>query len=448
MKKIILLAAAIAMALPMQVMADEAATSSRSETLIWAEEFDKLDTENLWTKASMVGKSSVTVEDGWLVMNAIDDENPEENLTDNNGRAQITTKDGAINKDISNYPKIEVEMKVEVLDTCVPEGHNSATVDSWSFPNISGTNSNGETGKGFFDIAWYWGRFVPYTGNGTQQLYPTAFNVMPLNIPMTIRAEYDIPKGTVQWSVYKEGTERPVASQNWSMQNADIEKITKVDINLPENWKARIDYIRIKAIGLNIESVKTDSGAAITKKVRTDAGLDVTFNTPVTNDSLSSITVEDKAGNIVDTEITQDADNDKLYHIYFPAGLKYNTKYTLSFGAGITNDKEETLNPTEMNFTTEASNFTTTVTYPTKTSDKIVTQIKAVNNTGAVRKVEIVTVFYAKGKLVKIDHRTADCKVSSSGVTYKLESNVTGLGVTKYETYIWDSFEGMHKIEE
>ncbi len=458
MKKIILLAAAMMMAMSAQVMAAD-------DEYIWHDEFDDM---SKW-KIDSTNKSA-SVSDGWLVVDAFDlddkfnvntDGMKEEEINRmwNDDFVKISSALGGV--DVTPFPEIEVEIKVVFPDIEIPEGYGDAGSNNFDFPSISGKNISND------NMTWlhgglYYGRFIGYDNAGnSKQIYPTDFWIMPRATELYWKATINRVTGKTKYVVSdKDGVE--LGSLSLPNSAANAKSLSSLSITIPESYKAKIDYIRIKALGVNVMSATTDKDVLLDKNIRTDAGMKLTFSHVLDKDTLDGITLTDAAGDVVDMEITQDDVNKKLYNVFFPAGLKYDAEYTLKISDTVTSEDGKALNAFEKVFTTEASPFRfSQIVHRNQSNGNIddisdlsgVTSTKTIlqsrNSTGFTRAIEVIRVIYnTKGEVVKVVTDSFGSIGSNVKNSTTSTIDLTGLDAASMEVYIWDAFTGMHKIVE
>ena len=456
MKKIILLAAAMMMAMSAQVMAAD-------DEYIWHDEFDDM---SKW-KIDSTNKSA-SVSDGWLVVDAFDlddkfnvntDGMKEEEINRmwNDDFVKISSALGGV--DVTPFPEIEVEIKIVFPDIEIPEGYGDAGSNNFDFPSISGKNISND------NMTWlhgglYYGRFIGYDNAGnSKQVYPTDYWIMPRETELYWKITINKVTGKTNYVVCdKDGVE--LGSLSLPNSAANAKSLSSLSITIPESYKAKIDYIRIKALGVNVMSATTDKDVLLDKNIRTDAGMKLTFSHILDKDTLDGITLTDAAGDVVDMEITQDDVNKKLYNVFFPAGLKYDAEYTLMISDTVTSEDGKALNAFEKVFTTEASPFYTKKLAHRdqsgivedigniSTSESIKSILTMTNNSKLTKNIEVVRVVYnSEGKVVKVATDSFEI-VRSTDVKTTSTIDLTGLDAASMEVYIWDAFTGMHKIVE
>ena len=158
-------------------------------------------------------------------------------------------------------------------------------------------------------------------------------------------------------------------------------------------------------------------------------------------------------------DIKKDAENNKKYEIYFPAGLLYDEKYTLYVSNELKSVEGKEAGVYEEDFTTEKSPFSIdSVLYYNQESKKIsadalsgvttLTNLLVVtNNSGMDKDLRVLNLIYDENnRLLKIEN--TELTAENKGTRYRIDMDLNGIESAAYvKTHIWDSIEGMMEIK-
>ena len=389
--------------------------------VIFQDEFS----EYTWTN-----NKNVTVENGWVTFDAT------------NGGFTVEKNVGA---DMANTTELEIEYKLR-FEESVENVDNT-----WTFPRLIGKSTKDDEEE-IYSAGIYVKRFLFYRNEGNIAQY----NFLP-DLDYVIKAKLNYIKNTFDVEIYEEGIETPVQKHALVPQN--ITDMTTMKLNVvrfavPKGSKISIDYIKVLSTGLRMQEITP----SISKKVRTDSSFYLTFSHELDKETLSAIKVLDEDKNEVVCDIIPDAEDNKKYEIYFPAGLLYNKKYTLSVSDGLKSIDGKEAGGYEEDFTTEKAPFSIdSVLYYNQHSKKISAEtlsgvttltnlLTVTNNSGMDKNIRVLNLIYDENnRLLKIDN--TELTIENKGTRYRIDMDLTETENASYvKTYIWDSIEGMVEI--
>lgn len=225
----------------------------------------------------------------------------------------------------------------------------------------------------------------------------TSAGVPELNKPYIIRVKMNFATKKVDYYLIDKQTGSVLCEQlNWSMTkngkvtNASvIDRIDSVTINSSNGQKTYVSYVKVYDTSLSVKQSSISDGQ---ENVRNDADITLTMNSPIAPETLSGVRVKDSYGVSVPMTATTE-DNDSVIKLYFDAGLKYSTDYsividnTLKSKDGISAKKEQ------ISFKTEESPY------------KVQLDVKKMNGTSAGRDISGDTKVLID---VKINHKMSE----------------------------------------
>ena len=415
MKKIIFLMSSI-------LMLSATFTAYAEGEVIFQDDFD----EYTWTS-----NKNVSVQDGWVTFDAT------------NGGFTVEKTVGA---DMANTTELEIEYKLKFEESI------DNIDNSWTFPRFIG-KSNEDSEEEIYSAGIYLKRFLFYKKGGNTANY----YFLP-DLEYVIKAKLNYIKDTFEVEIFEEGTETPV--QKHALNPQPITDMATLKFNIarfavPKGAKVSVDYIKVLSTGLRMNDVTPD----ISKKIRTDSSIYLTFSHELDEETLSAIKVLDEDKNEVVCDIKKDAENNKKYEIYFPAGLLYDEKYTLYVSNELKSVEGKEAGVYEEDFTTEKSPFSIdSVLYYNQESKKISAEalsgvtaltnlLVVTNNSGMDKDLRVLNLIYDENnRLLKIEN--TELTVENKGTRYRIDMDLNGIESAAYvKTHIWDSIEGMMEIK-
>lgn len=417
MKKIIFIFSAL-------IFVISASVSAHAEgEVLFQEDFD----EYTWTNAS-----KVNISDGWAEFDA-------------------TSGGFTVEKNIDvaaeNLTEISIEYKLRFEESI------DNVDNSWTFPRVIGESAK-DAEEEIYSAGIYVKRFLFYKNGGNIANY-----YFQPDLDYVIKANLNYSKNKFSVEIYEEGTEEAVQTHNLEPQAiTDITtmKIKTVRFAVPKGAKVKVDYIKVLSTGLRLKEVTP----SLANKVRTDSSLKLLFSDELDAATLSGIKVSDENGNAVVCDIIQDEEDKKLYEIYFPAGLLYDTSYKLSVSNEVKSISGKEFGAYEKEFITEALPFyIRSVLYYNENNKKIAADalsgvisltnlILFSNNSGMEKQVTVLNLIYDENnRLLKLDNTVQTVEKGSNKYTISIDlADIENASYVK--TYIWDSVEGMINIEQ
>ena len=250
----------------------------------------------------------------------------------------------------------------------------------------------------------------------------------------TIRATMNFASGVVSLYITDDGGnefEGPEAKLSYGLTLTDIYYIY-TPRQLTRDQETSIDYIRLWDNSYKVSDISINDGA---EDVPADTGVSVKFMSAPENSSLKNITLKDEDANIVPMEITQDGSSVDLY---FPAGLKYDEKYTLTIPETVKNEEGVGVTPKEISFTTEPPAFRIGTLNTTVNGSLGKTTAEVLNNGTDDRDVCILTVVYNElNEAVKMTNQRFTVKAGTEE-TISADIDLSGISSPYVKAYVWD----------
>ncbi len=324
-------------------------------------------------------------------------------------------------KDISSFMEItyDVKFKIETMDT----------TGTANFPLITdGKDDN------IFSAAISEGKIVINGMNST---------TFSLGEGLVEGEEYSLvmvrnfAENTIYASLLdKDGVSIESALVPYEKENQGTLKAIRFTV--PKGWKISFDHVIVASTGFDLVSEDIDE-----KATRTDAEFNLKFTSTV-NTGYEDILLLDAKGNEVLREVTV---TNNVINIKMPAGLEYDSEYTLSIPNTIISMDNKPYGGKDIEFKTEAAPFKVTKVATTKSADGATATLTYVNNSGLDQTAEVLVLVYEDGVLADMLVEQVTLADGTTSKTVTLTAQEAYTGTTTVEAFVWTSLGEMQTIK-
>ena len=404
MKKLIFLVLALA-----GIMTSSALAYDESQ-IIFKDDFEgrtKFD----WNKTTGVNKNYFGVADGYGTVDAT--------------KAQRVFDQDNLALDISSFMEITFDMKFKVttMDTTASEGFPTITYGSGENLFLATISEGKIVVKGMGDVEYA-------LGEGLEEGKEYSLVMVRNYADNTLAASLLDDQGE---SI--DSTILPYEKEN----GGTLKMIRFIS---PKGWNFAIDHVIVASTGFDLVSEDIDEKAA-----RTDAEFNLKFTSTV-DTGYEDILLLDAKGNEVLREVTVTGN---VINIKMPAGLEYDSEYTLSIPNTIISKDNKPYGGKDIEFKTEAAPFKVTKVETTKSADGATATLTYVNNSGFDQTVEVLVLVYEKidGEDVLVDMLVEQVALAdgTTSKTVTLTAQEAYTGTTTVDAFVWTSLGEMQTIK-
>ena len=207
---------------------------------------------------------------------------------------------------------------------------------------------------------------------------------------------------------------------------------------VPSGWKIAIDHVIVASTGFDLVSEDIDE-----KATRTDAEFNLKFTSTV-DTGYEDILLLDAKGKEVLREVTV---TNNVINIKMPAGLEYDSEYTLSIPNTIISKDNKPYGGKDIEFKTEAAPFKVTKVATTKSADGATATLTYVNNSGLDQTAEVLVLVYEDGVLADMLVEQVTLADGTTSKTVTLTAQEAYTGTTTVEAFVWTSLGEMQTIK-
>lgn len=260
---------------------------------------------------------------------------------------------------------------------------------------------------------------------------------MKIDTWYTVKAELDYSNRTAYVHISDEnGVSADFDVQFlWGLEFENIIQFSTQRNDLGNNRVSCTDYVMLWDEEFQPVSTSVADGA---KNVSTDTGYSIKFLGSVDSDTAGNITVSDASGNSVDVEAVTE---ENTVNLYFPAGLKYSEKYTVTVPASVKSTDGTQTAEKLYTFTTESKPFYVDDIVTSLSGNKAEAFVHIKNSGTGDKKVYLLMAVYdSELKLVKMKNVGFTVKAQSDEVI-SCDCDISGTGGASVKAYLWNGYE-------